>query len=228
MRDKRSLTLFLLAIAAVMLITGGSALPQDDYTPPKAGQIYKTMQCDLNGDGVREKIAVKVTKVIDEGWLGQLIVMDEKGKVLWEGPKGKDVKDSTPLVMRSLDWGVSLPELLADIDGDGKVEMLVPEPISDVRPCYYRSFRWNGKGFDFLQSRALIESAPKSGLYKWSSTKEYKTRWIMNFSQGKSGSALLVGAYDMTDGCSYGRAEVKPAPGGFKIVRWIEPMKKSE
>ena len=84
--------------------------------------------------GKLEEVSVKAYHVTEEEYFGQLFVLDSKGATLWEGPRVKDRKNREPFLFGAFIDGCSLPEIVADIDGDGKVEMLSTAPVSDVAP----------------------------------------------------------------------------------------------
>ena len=101
-----------------------------------SGHIDGSLQGDIDQDGKEETIAWKKFAAVELGDYYQLLVLDDDGSLLWEGPKEKD--EGNPYIFSALDIGVSFPELLADIDNDGYIELLAPELQSDARPVYYR------------------------------------------------------------------------------------------
>jgi len=78
-------------------------------------------------------------------------------------------------------YGISLPQLLADIDGDGKIELVAPEPQSDVSPTFFRVLEWRRGGFYQSRSASLFETPPGSGKFIWTEGEEYLGTWISEF-----------------------------------------------
>jgi len=103
------------------------------------------LRADLDYDGKMEKVVWKTFAKTDVGDYYQLFVYDDNGALLWRGPKTKD-EDSSYLVA-SLDYGVSTPELLMDIDDDGRMELLIPELQSDVSTTWYHRLKWVGANY---------------------------------------------------------------------------------
>jgi len=101
---------------------------------------------DLNGDGEMETISwIKYTSTEDLGDFYQLRVYSSQGDLIWQGPKGTDIQN--PLVLGDWDFGSAFPQLAADIDGDGAIELIIPEPQSDVSPTQFRVLRWANGSF---------------------------------------------------------------------------------
>jgi len=212
--------------AVILLLTSALQAKQIDFDNVREGSRVVCIHADLNGDGKLEEVIVKAYHVTEEEYFGQLVVEDSKGVTLWEGPRVKDRNIKEPFLFGAFIDGCSFPEIVADIDGDGKVEMLSTAPISDVRPMSFLEFRWDGRKFVYLHQKALMETSKGSGVFTWQKAQGYTGGWIMSFESSKGDSTFLVYIFTCHDGKTKdGKAEVRPIKGGFKVIRWIEPLK---
>ena len=168
---------------------------------------------------------VKFAETEDEGIFYQVRVTAKDGGLLWEGPKVADIEN--PLVFGDWHFGLSLPDLAADIDGDGIVEMLTPAPQSDVSPTYFRVLRWKGGRFVPAPSGLLLESPKGSGKYPWSNGEDFQGRWISAFKKVEPDGSLRVEVFEYMGGASVrvGEALVVVTAGGFEVKSWPVPMK---
>ncbi len=214
----RTSTVCLVFLAALSL----GALAQD-FEWPTEGQSYQRFQTDLDGDGRPETVALVAYQVTESSYFGQLVVSRSTGQVLWKGPRPSDPQD--PLAFGAWDWGIAGLEVVADLDRDGRTEILGALPQSDVRPATFRVLRWNGKAFQKAFARCLVESPANSGRYRWARpTDQYQgLRWIGSFESIARDGTCSARIYDTrTSGCRLGMAQVAPDGQGFHVVRWLE------
>ena len=185
-----------------------------------------SLVADLNGDGKSETISwIKFTTTEDMGDFYQLRVSDKDGQLLWSGPKGTDIDN--PLIFGDWDFGYSFPELIADIDGDGAVELIAPEPQSDVSPTGFNVLRWKGGSFHPVRSSVLLERPHGSGKYPWSKGDAGQGTWISSFKKMNPDGSIQVEVFEYKGGKTprAGVAVVVPTPKGFKMKKWIVPLK---
>ncbi|MCB1231156.1 MAG: hypothetical protein KDN19_12850 [Verrucomicrobiae bacterium] len=184
------------------------------------------MTVDLDGDGRPERITwVKFTETEDEGEFFQVRVMDAAGGLLWEGPKVTDTEN--PLVFGNWHFGYSLPELAADIDGDGAIELVTPAPQSDVSPTWYRIIRWQGGRFVPVRMGMLLETPRGTGKFPWSKSDEWQGTWISSFLGVESDGSLRVEVFEYGGGVTtrQGEALVGIEKDGYVVKRWTRPLK---
>ena len=206
--------------AALCLAAGGPARAMDD-----PGIEMKPIFADLDRDGKPEQISwVKFATTEEEGDFYQVRVLDDDGSLIWEGPKVKDIMN--PFAFGSWHFGVSIPEIAADIDGDGAVEMVTPAPQSDVSPAYFRVLRWTGGRFVEAESGSLLESRAGSGRFPWQKTEQGQGTWISSFKAVKPDGSLLVEVFEYRGGADakMGEALVSAVPGGFQVKQWTRPL----
>ena len=193
---------------------------------PKTGQVYQTFQVDLNGDGKRDKVGLVAYRVSSEEYWGRLTVWDSSGKLLWQGPQAK--KQDEPLAFGAWNFGVSAVECVCDIDGDGRVELLSPQPQSDVSPPTYRIFRWDGRGFAPAARKQLLETPPGSGHFPWSQPVQWSggaATWVGHLKM--KGRDLLAEVYVVKSGSDVklGKARMSGSPKGLEVTSWVQKPK---
>lgn len=191
-----------------------------------AGEQPGIIQIDLDGDGKQEKITWnKFASTEDEGDFYQLRVFDDDGQsLLWEGPKSTSLDN--PLVFGDWHFGYSLPEIAADIDQDGKVELVTPLPMSDVSPTWFQIVRWSGGRFVVAHRGALLESQKGSENFPWNDTETWNGTWISEFHgvEKEGGLKVEIFEYDGENPPRSGTAVVKPTRNGFQVAQWIRNL----
>jgi hypothetical protein len=192
--------------------------------PPLAGKLSG----DFDGDGRRESVGWTPFASGSEGSYYQLLLFDDDGRLLWRGPRVRS--DENPLVAVSLDTGVAMPELAADTDGDGREELLIPQPQSDVSPQYYRRLRWDGRELRPMAGAALMMESPRSGRFLWDSSPRSSGTWVDSMRRDVSGGILADITRLSPDGsrAEHGRAQLRFVPGGAVVERWIEALRSPE
>lgn len=183
------------------------------FGQPQEGVLEKTA---LSFDG--NSIALRPYNVDSEGYFATLVVLRGDGSVLWES--GQVVEPSDPMAFGSWPHGISLPEVVGDIDKDKVIELVTPEPISDVRPVQFKVLRWLEGGFRPAYTRALLLG--KDGHVRWTTPKEGNQTWVCGFDgwQGDQLKARL-----MTNTGKTGKALLASERGGFLLVKWTSPLK---
>lgn len=203
-----------LSLAALTLATVGRAAEWDG--PPE------TLRVDLTGDGRPATISRRqIGKDTELGTFYQLLVTAADGRVLWRSPELLDVQH--PMVFGSFDFGVTLPEIAGDIDGDGTVEMLVPAPQSDVSPTFFRVFRWTGNAFEPQFSRALTGPGRAGAEFAWTEKPRTGDFWVGHWLRASAeGWVVQLVALPSGDRVLTGTAVLVPKAGRFQMLRWLE------
>jgi hypothetical protein len=163
-------------------------------------------------------IALRPYNVDGEGYFATLVVLKPDGSVLFESKQVIEPDD--PMAFGSWPIGVSLPEIVGDIDKDKVIELVTPAPQSDVRPVQFKVLRWLEGGFRPAFTRALLLG--KDGHVRWTTPKEGNQTWVSHFDgwQGDQLKATL-----MTNSGKTGTALLSSERGGFVLVRWTSPLK---
>lgn len=149
---------FTLGVAALTTLSVFTADAQitEDYENNHVGKIFQQAKVDLNNDGRKETVALKsFRKLGDYGdLLAKIVVFDADGKVIFRGPEITNLSDNRHL--GCFNHGTSILDLIADIDGDGRLEMLIALPQSDVRPRTYAVWRWENNQFKYLYATSIM------------------------------------------------------------------------
>lgn len=179
---------------------------------------------NIDYDSRLESVQWKKFATTNMGDYYQIQVIDDNGDILWRGPR--EARDDNPYVFSSLHYGESFPELLFDVDGDGYVELLAPEPQSDVSATSYRKLRWMGEHFESLPSEVLMMPNLGSDLFHWVSRKHTEGIWVSKFKRvGKNGLVEADVTY-LVSGSPYksGVALLRFTPGAVLVHKWLKPL----
>lgn len=190
----------------------------------------RMLEFDLNRDGQLERVTWTKFAETEDGDLHQLRVFGHSGNLIWEGPRETD--HQSPFFIGAFHYGISLPEIIGDVDGDGAFELVIPDPQSDVSPTSYRVLRW--KGGQFVETRnpagSLLESPIGSGSFPWKRNSNWQGTWISSFlSVNPDGSILVqVTEYKQNGSPRNGVASVAVSPEGYRILKWTQPLSGAE
>ncbi|MGE3725589.1 MAG: hypothetical protein AB7I41_08570 [Candidatus Sericytochromatia bacterium] len=192
---------------------------------PEENQIYQSFSVDLNQDGKPEKVEVKAIRVGESGYTGQLFVKNPAGAVIWQGPlfePGRDSIVDNELYLGSFPMGEGRVSLVQDLEGDGRVDLLMAVPQSDLRVRMWRIFTWNGKGFVFSAKGCLLEVKPGSGQFSFVERTAEQGNWVdaIRF-EGKDlfAEILMLKPGDLRGGI----AKMKINADGMRLLNWVEP-----
>lgn len=187
-------------------------------------QPTKKFQVDLNGDGKAEKIELRYSGKGESGDYYHLVVLDAEGNSIWSGPKVMD--EDNPLVFGSWHFGVSLPQAVGDMDGDGAVELIAPAPQSDVSPTAFRILRWTSNAFKPLKTTIYLATGNNLDRLWSAKSDQYEGRWISAFESIEPGNTATVEIteYHGEGGVKTGKAVVTLDAEGATIQKWIKPL----
>ena len=183
--------------------------------------LHPSFTGDINGDGREEIVGLRRFARREIGDFYQLLVLAEDGTILWEGPRIADSDDD--LIFGSWDFGVSLPEILLDVDGDGRPELLAPAPQSDVSPVYYRILHWSHGRFIPRRPQALMLTGRDR--LEWSRPQEAEGIWVSRFIERVGFRRARVELTRFVDGeTQMGEAILQMDRWGATIERWLKPL----
>ncbi|GFK94397.1 hypothetical protein NNJEOMEG_02241 [Fundidesulfovibrio magnetotacticus] len=182
----------------------------------------KLLKVDLDGDGRPETL--RLTCESGNGCSNYFLdVLSPEGKTLFAGPR----EGLSYFIFCSCNAGEYLPETFFDLDGDGRKEMILLHPRSDVSPTPVEAFRFNGSGFDhvlvnkgFFGSKAEPDFLRATDYPKDPNFEPFRYLYGLKVDDKGRLIASIAGPG------AAGEAEVRYTPEGFRVVRWTAPYKK--
>lgn len=175
---------------------------------------------DIDQDGKIESMELRDYGSNDAGKFYQLIVKDDNGNVLWKAKENFD--ESNPYSFFEAHHGISMPQILVDIDKDGKLELLAPQPQSDVSPTYFKRLKWMGRAFSMMPPMALMMQ--NFDRFEWIETQDYQGSWVSSFV-GVEGSLVKVNITQYrNEEVKMGVALLEFDSRGANVIRWIESL----
>lgn len=178
---------------------------------PKAGQVYRSVKADLNGDGKLEKIGLVAYGHFPAGYYGRLKVWDSGGKLLWQAPTVKS--SDQPFAFGSWAYGAS------NIEWVSSGELISALPVSDPRPTTFKRFRWTGSAYVAVGTGFLLQSGDEfvwTKPFEWDGVKPLT--WVVSLLDG---SVLSVRGGDQY---MNGTARLEATAAGFRVVRWVKKL----
>jgi len=177
---------------------------------------------DLDGDGRIEVVeSVKIATTDAAGDFYKVIVNDENGSPLWRSPGGQDIDN--PFTFGRWHFGICLPQIVWDIDADGEVEMVVPDPQSDVSPPVFRVFRWGPSGFTLARKSRLERNDSEANGFEWRNSAADPAAWIARFHPQLEAGQLSVDIVEVVENGMDVRtrsARLSPNATGFTVSVW--------
>jgi hypothetical protein len=195
--------------------------PKPRLSLSQIAALHPSFTGDIDGDGQEEIVALRRFARRELGDFYQLLVLAEDGTILWEGPRIADSDDD--LIFGSWDFGVSLPEILLDVDGDGRPELLASAPQSDVSPVYYRILHWSHGRFVPRRPQALLLTG--ADRLEWSQPQGAEGTWVSRFIERIGFRRARVELTRFVDGeTRMGEAILQMDRRGATVERWIDPF----
>lgn len=188
--------------------------------PAQAADVELTQkfQVDLNRDGRKETVALKPFTQ-DGVTLGQLVVLSDKGRTIWAGPRTSKTpySPSEPLVFGG-EFDRGDIEVVGDLDGDGTIELLGTFQKSDLSPTRFRLLRWKKDRFVHVRSDNLVQAPQRPGTYVWAKRPEASV-WIDAFQGLQPNRLLKVKILDARDTPQDIQETVRMTTEGFTVAR---------
>lgn len=191
-------------------------------TLSSSDQYEGVLYADLNMNMRLESVEWRKFATLESGSYYQLIVRDDNGNILWQGPRIAD--DNNPFVFSALDYGISLPEILTDIDKDGYIELIAPHTQSDVSPTSYRRLRWIGNRFQEISSCSLMMKPNFSNRLFWVKTNDNYGVWVSSIAMKNGLIEAKITEYRADGTSNTAIADISFTYQGATIDRWIKPL----
>jgi len=156
-----------------------------------------------------------------EGQFFPLMVLNQRGGILWSGPR--EFNSDNPLVFGEWHHGISMPEVIGDIDGDGAVELVTPAPQSDVSPTAFRVLRWESGAFKPVHTSMLLENPSGTGRFPWSFGNQSLGSWVSSFQSINRRGEITVNITNYLGGtdAQMHRAVLRGDSSGFVLMRFL-------
>ena len=189
---------------------------------PTEGQVYQELSADLNHDQHIERVTLIpfATNEYGETFM-RLTVFNDKNEIIYQTPRLTDYENvKTWALTNAGDYSL---QLLYDLDGDGKIELLAGKPRSDVRPKPYRLWRWDGDKFVYLKDFTFQASERDRELFTlqekhWDGVEN--VAWLENIAVRGGELKADVAAWK-SYGMAQGKVVLEPnGTRGLKVVRW--------
>lgn len=127
--------------------------------PLWAEPIIAKQMVDVDADGLKEWVGLQTYE--HQGvTLGQMVLIDGRGDVLWAGSK------TAPqfIFLGEFDGGEIEAAYQTD---DGQTFVVASYQKSDVRPTRFRLFTWHNRGFVHLRDGHLLASPSDARRFTW-------------------------------------------------------------
>jgi len=176
---------------------------------------------DLSGDLRMEEVLLIPSGTNHVGQFFSLMVLNEKGAILWSGPT--ELNSDNPLVFGEWHHGISMPELLGDIDGDGAIELITPAPQSDVSPTVFRVSRWRTNEFTPVHTSILLENPSGTGRFPWAFGNQSLGSWVSSFQSINRRGEITVNITNYLGGtdAKMRRAVLRGDSSGFILMKFL-------
>jgi hypothetical protein len=147
----------------------------------RVGDTYQSITGNVTSTSPETVSLVIAKEIADGDLLARLVLEGANGRVIWRSPLAARMGDPGAYVIGNM--GVAVLQVAGDFDGDGRREVVVEEPRSDVSPPRFRILRWNGSELTQVRSRRLIEAG--NSRFVWTNEWDYlrEGRWIEAFKR---------------------------------------------
>jgi len=190
---------------------------------------YTALDGDVDGDGVIE--TYKLEKFANSEFGDYYKLKLYRGdKLLWSAPSVDNGSD--PFTFGVWDDGVSMLDIVIDIDGDGKAELLSMPPSGDVASIPVQVMRYDGKKV-INTDEYLIMDYNDSNRLRWIKSHKYKSPmsntnegWATGFEKYDNKGTIKTYIFYMLENgdARGGNALIRFVTGGAVVVKWLEPL----
>ena len=190
---------------------------------------YTALDGDVDGDGVIE--TYKLEKFANSEFGDYYKLKLYRGdKLLWSAPSVDNGSD--PFTFGVWDDGVSMLDIVIDIDGDGKAELLSMPPSGDVASIPVQVMRYDGKKM-INTDEYLIMDYNDSNRLRWIKSHKYKSPmsntnegWATGFEKYDNKGTIKTYIFYMLENgdARGGNALIRFVTGGAVVVKWLEPL----
>ena len=200
-----------IAVALVALVVLAGAYP----ACAGSGRNPHRLQAILEGRPVRITLEPVPVKPRADFRQWRLEVRDARGALLWRSAPDFDDYYAGTYVL----------EMVGDVDGDGRDELVIQAPVSDVRAETFAIYRWQGGAFTHVRGGTLVQDAQDTEWFGFSRRQTGTGLWIHKFLRARRGVVVAEVRRVVPPPQSW-RTRVGEFRGdgkGFRLVRWLDP-----
>lgn len=199
----------------------GAPLQQAAPAPAAQPEQDYSFRVDLDADGSSEGIFLqKVGETEVAGAFYRLVVVEagQEATLKWMGPASMDTENA--LVFGEWHFGVSMPQLVTDIDGDQRVELVAPAPQGDVSPTSFRVLRWTGTQFEPVFIRSLTGNLETGAAFSWTNNPSTSSYWVQEWlGAADVGFRVRIMRFDGTGEPEIAEVVLMPSDPGYTLLR---------
>jgi len=197
-----------------------------DYSPYLDGiPLENRLIGDVDGDCKPDIVTWEEFAEDSKGSYYQLSVYGKYGTLKWQGPKERNPKNQ--LIFGSWDIGTSMPQVLIDLNGDCKNELIAQMPSNDISPQYFKIISWDKGCMAANEPKILMTNDLKH--FKW--IKSYpKNRidgtWVMNLYPTNKAQVVKadVISMDKRGNAKMGQVLLKFNKNSVVVQKWIKKL----
>jgi hypothetical protein len=181
----------------------------------------KAFSINLDSDNQKEVVGVKKILQNNSDNLYSLIVVDDDGCILWQS--SENIDENNKFIFGEWDYGISLPQFVGDIDGDNKIELIAPAPMSDLSPTYFKIYKWENNKFKYIDSKILVLNKKNNSL-QWVSKVNYKNNfWVGDILERVNITKARVELTGEVNGDFKAiEAIIEFNKNGAKVIKWLD------
>lgn len=199
-----------LLLVASLLVLAALPLQGQDIA---VGTVFQKVAGSITSPTARETAALVVgARIADGDWVARLVVTGADGRQIWASPLIRSLYNPQGYTIGNA--GITNLDVAGDIDGDGRGEVVVEEPQSDVRPVRFRVLRWNGKGLMRVRSQSLMQQGAEG--FMWTDRRDANAPWIHKFTAVIAPGRCRVETLDLQG--NGGTAVVEATSRGYRRV----------
>lgn len=242
-----------LAVSLALLLTFTCPpAPAQADEPVLTNRPYQYIKIDLDSDGKSEGVALMPYNLAPNGHLGQLVIYDDDGQILWSGPRMPYVQgqmlrnlDVHSLMAHPLVFGTIPPHTIdiRTVNGpmpDGTFEIVAAEHARDGVPESFRVLTWDGAQVIVrFTEQHLAEDREHPDHFTWSSDPfrslgygYHDGRWVTALITTDKPTQFYLSILDIKRAITgksrpvarKGKALARFEGNGYTIIRWIEPL----
>ncbi len=183
---------------------------------------------DIDNDRKKEAIIVVFDGFKNGNKFYRIVIIDDNNKILWKSPPVN--KFNTPFAIGEFGCGLSMPEIVADINQNNKMDIVISLPQCTSSPQYYKIFEIDSKRKKISVKYLKALMKVKKRYFRWKEPKfNLHETWVMSFKKAINKNLAIAEIFSERKGDLYhGTALIKFTKRGAKLLKYITPMRSFE